>query len=323
MQQPTTAPHPRATPNPHPGGHPRPVVEARDLRMRYGAVEVLRGVDLTVHAGEVLALLGPNGAGKTTTIEVLEGFRRRSGGWVRVLGTDPDDGREDWQARLGVVLQSWRDHARWTVRDLLVHLGRYYRPYSTPERPKPLDADRLLASVGLVEQADRRVGRLSGGQRRRLDVAIGLVGHPELLFLDEPTTGFDPAARRDFHALVRSLATDRSTAIVLTTHDLAEAELLADSVAVLVAGRIVEHGTTDEIARRHAQGTAVSYRLAGTPVRTTTEDVTGFLRRLLDEHGHAVTDLAVRPRSLEDAYLEMIGAPVPGADPWRELTDRG
>lgn len=298
------------------------VIRTRDLRMRYGSVEALRGVDLTVRRGEVLALLGPNGAGKTTTIEILEGFRRRSSGEVRVLGVDPDEGREDWQARIGVVLQTWRDHGRWTARDLLAHLGRYYDRYSTRERPKPLDPDRLLSSVGLTEKAHTRVSRLSGGQRRRLDVAIGLVGHPELLFLDEPTTGFDPAARRDFLSLIRSLADDGSTAIVLTTHDLTEAEQLADSVAVIVGGRIVEHGTIDEIAARHARGTTVAYRVHGEPVVQVVDDAPAHLRGVLAEHGSELTDLRVRPLSLEDAYLQMIGAADATLPDWNEVVSR-
>ncbi len=177
------------------------VVDVRDLRMRYGRTDVLDGVTFAARRGEVLALLGPNGAGKTTTIEILEGFRMRSAGQVSVLGIDPGHGGEDWRARIGVVQQSWRDHAKWRVRELLAHLGRYYAPYSTAELPRPWNADELLATVGLTELAGQKIRRLSGGQRRRLDVAIGIVGRPELLFLDEPTAGFDPQARRDFVAV--------------------------------------------------------------------------------------------------------------------------
>src|SRR5690606_23704616 len=169
----------------------------RDLRMRYGTKDVLDGVTFTARRGEVLALLGPNGAGKTTTIEILEGFRMRSAGHVRVLGVDPAHGDEAWRARLGIVLQSWRVHARWRVRELLHHLGEYYAPYATPERRRPSDVDELIETVGLTPHANQRVSQLSGGQRRRLDVAIGIVGRPELLFLDEPTAGFDPHARRE------------------------------------------------------------------------------------------------------------------------------
>src|SRR5690242_17949398 len=196
--------------------------------MRYGSTDVLTGVTFSAHAGEVLALLGPNGAGKTTTIEILEGFRMRSAGDVDVLGVDPAKGDEAWRARLGVVLQSWRDHSKWQVRELLAHLGRYYAPYASADTPRPWDADELIEAVGLTPQARQRVGRLSGGQRRRLDVAIGIVGRPDLLFLDEPTVGFDPSARRDFHDLVHELADMHRTTILLTTHDLDEAEKLAD-----------------------------------------------------------------------------------------------
>src|SRR3954451_17301071 len=160
------------------------VIEVRDLRMRYGTKDVLHGVGFTARRGEVLALLGPNGAGKTTTIEILEGFRMRSAGEVSVLGIDPAAAGERWRARIGVVLQSWRDHGKWRVRDLLKHLGTYFAPYSTGQIRRPWPVDDLLEVVGLTELAGKRIARLSGGQRRRLDVAIGIVGRPELLFLD-------------------------------------------------------------------------------------------------------------------------------------------
>jgi len=211
----------------------QPVVRVRGLRMSYGAHEVLTGVDLDVHPGEVVCLLGPNGAGKSTTMEVLEGFRLPSAGEVTVLGADPARADDAWRARVGVVLQSWRDHPRWTPRRLLTQLGGYYRPYATPGRPRPYDVDRLLDTVGLTADADRKIAALSGGRRRRLDVAVGIVGPPELLFLDEPTAGFDPEARRDFHDLVHRLSDLEGTSILLTTHDLAEAERLADRILVL------------------------------------------------------------------------------------------
>lgn len=191
---------------PNQGDRGEPIVQVRDLRMRYGSNDVLDGVDLHVDRGEVLCLLGPNGAGKTTTIEILEGFRARSGGEVDVLGSDPEQAGEQWRARVGVVLQSWRDHPRWTPRRLLTHLGRYYVPYSTPERPRPYDIEELIGMVALDELAEAKIATLSGGQRRRLDVAIGIIGRPELLFLDEPTAGFDPLARRDFHDLIHRLS---------------------------------------------------------------------------------------------------------------------
>jgi ABC-2 type transport system ATP-binding protein len=180
-------------------------IDVSGLWMRYGSKDVLRGIDLRIERGDVVVILGPNGAGKTTTIEILEGFRRRSAGAVSVLGLDPWHADDAWRARVGVVLQSWRDHARWRVRDLLDHLGSFYRPWSTARHARPIGSDELLELVGLTEAAKQRVATLSGGMRRRLDVAIGLVGRPELLFLDEPTAGFDPEARRDFHEMIHGL----------------------------------------------------------------------------------------------------------------------
>ncbi|PTA47089.1 ABC transporter ATP-binding protein [Micromonospora sp. RP3T] len=290
---------------------PRPpdedlVLDVRDLRMRYGAVDVLHGVDLTARRGEVVALLGPNGAGKTTTIEILEGFRLPSAGTVRVLGVDPAHGDERWRARFGVVLQSWRDHGKWRVRELLSHLGDFYAPYATDRTPRPWPVDDLLATVGLTGHADTRVARLSGGQRRRLDVAVGIVGRPELLFLDEPTVGFDPAARREFHELVHRLTDLDETTIVLTTHDLAEAEKLADRILILAGGRIVAEGSPDQLARRVASDAEVRWTRDGERYVHATADATAFLRDLLREHGDRVRELEVRRASLEDAYLALV-----------------
>src|SRR5687767_10748928 len=240
-----------------------PVLDVRDLRMRYGSKDVLHGVSFTARRGEVLALLGPNGAGKTTTIEILEGFRMRSAGEVRVLGVDPAKGDERWRARLGVVLQSWRDHGKWRVRELLAHLGRYYAPYSTLERKRPYDVDDLISTVGLCEQAGKKISSLSGGQRRRMDVAIGIVGRPEVLFLDEPTAGFDPHARREFHDLVHRLSDLEDTTILLTTHDLDEAEKLADRILILAAGSIIADGSADELTRRIAADAEVRWTYEG------------------------------------------------------------
>jgi ABC-2 type transport system ATP-binding protein len=283
-----------------------PVVEVRGLRMRYGSTDVLHGVDIRAHRGEVLALLGPNGAGKTTTIEILEGFRQRSAGEVRVLGVDPDHGDEAWRARLGIVLQSWRDHGKWRVRELLDHLGRYYAPYGTPERRRPYDADELLALVALTEQASSRIATLSGGQRRRLDVAIGLVGKPDLLFLDEPTIGFDPHARQAFHDLVHRLADLEDTTILLTTHDLDEAEKLADRILILAAGRIVASGSAPELARSISRKAEVRFSRDGQHYVHATEDATRYVRELFAQYGDAIGDLEVRRASLEDVYLEMV-----------------
>ena len=283
-----------------------PVIAVRDLRMRYGTKDVLDGVAFEVHAGEVICLLGPNGAGKTTTIEILEGFRVRSAGDVAVLGADPAGAGEDWRARTGVVLQSWRDHPRWTPRRLLAYLGAYFAPYSTPAITRPYDTDELLEMVGLTAHADQKVVTLSGGQRRRLDVAVGIVGRPELLFLDEPTAGFDPQARREFHDLVRRLAEAEGTTILLTTHDLAEAEKLADRVLVLAGGRIVADDTVDGLAERVEGEAQVRWRIDGTRRSESVTDATAYVRRLLDEHGDAVKDLEVRRASLEDAYLSLV-----------------
>nr|WP_233509905.1 ABC transporter ATP-binding protein [Actinomadura craniellae] len=274
--------------------------------MRYGSTDVLHGVDLRVHPGEVVALLGPNGAGKTTTVEILEGFRRRSAGEVRVLGVDPDDGDEAWRARLGIVLQSWRDHGRWRVRELIDHLGRFYAPYATPRRPRPHGTDELLALVGLTDHAGAVIGTLSGGQRRRLDVAVGLVGRPDLLFLDEPTVGFDPEARRDFHELVQRLSGLEGTSILLTTHDLDEAERLADRIVILAGGRIVADGGAAELSRQVSGRSEIRYTRDGEPHVESVEDATGRVRELFAEHGAAIGDLEVHKVRLEDVYMTLV-----------------
>ena len=283
------------------------VIEVRGLRMRYGDNDVLTGVDFTVHADEVVCLLGPNGAGKTTTIEILEGFRIRSAGEIDVLGQDPAHATEDWRARTGVVLQSWRDHPRWTPRRLLTQLGGYYAPYSTPDRQRPHDVDLLLETVGLTALADHKLTALSGGQRRRLDVAIGIIGRPDLLFLDEPTAGFDPQARREFHQLVQRLSELEHTTILLTTHDLDEAEKLADRVLVLAGGRIVADDTPDGLARRVAGESEVRWSVDGQVRQEATPDPTAFVRDLLrGPDGDLVKDLDLRRASLEDAYLSLV-----------------
>ncbi len=282
------------------------VIHVSDLRMRYGPVEVLDGVSFSARRGEVLALLGPNGAGKSTTIEILEGFRVRSAGQVSVLGTDPARGDEAWRARLGVVLQSWRDHGRWRVRQLLQHLAAYYRPYATPERQRPMDVDELLDLVSLTEHAQKKVGRLSGGQRRRLDVAIGIVGRPDVLFLDEPTTGFDPQARRDFHDVVHRLSDLEGTTIMLTTHDLDEAEKLADRILILAGGRIVADGSAAQLSR-HVEGrTEVRWTRNGEHFVHSAEGATRFVRELFAQYGDEIEDLEVRRATLEDSYMTLV-----------------
>jgi ABC-2 type transport system ATP-binding protein len=274
--------------------------------MRYGTVDVLHGIDFEIRTGEVVALLGPNGAGKTTTIEILEGFRARSAGQVRVLGADPEHADERWRARLGIVLQSWRDHTRWRVRELLQHLGGYYARYATPELPRPWDTAELMDLVGLTAQAGVRIGTLSGGQRRRLDVAIGIVGRPELLFLDEPTAGFDPAARREFHELVHRLTDREQATVLLTTHDLAEAERLADRVLILGSGRIIANGSPDELALSLSAQAEVRWTVDGRRFVHPTDQATAFTRTLFAQYGESVDDLEVRRPNLEDTYMALV-----------------
>jgi ABC-2 type transport system ATP-binding protein len=284
-------------------------IEVVDLSMAYGDNLVLDGISFRVDAGEVVCLLGPNGAGKTTTIEILEGFRTRSAGEVLVLGDDPATAGEAWRARTGVVLQSWRDHPRWTPRQLLTQMGGYYVPYATPQVERPWPLHDLLDLVGLTDIADRRIVTLSGGQRRRLDVALGIVGRPELLFLDEPTAGFDPKARREFHEMVHRLADNDGTTIVLTTHDLAEAEILADRVIVLAGGGIVADASADALARRVSGEAQVTWTREGERFVHATAEPNLFLRDLLAQEatgGGEVRDLEVRRASLEDAYLELV-----------------
>ncbi|MFD9425239.1 MULTISPECIES: ABC transporter ATP-binding protein [unclassified Streptomyces] len=284
------------------------VLDVDGLRMRHGGNDVLHDVTFRARHGEVLALLGPNGAGKTTTIEILEGFRMRSAGRVEVLGTDPAHGTEAWRARVGVVLQSWRDHGKWRVRELLAHLGSYYACYATEHLTRPWDPDELVAAVGLTAHAEQKIRMLSGGQRRRLDVAIGIVGRPELLFLDEPTAGLDPEARREFHHLVRRLAAEHATTILLTTHDLAEAEKLADRIMILNGGRLIADGTATELARHIAGEDEVRWTCDGQPWVRTTPDSTGFVRELLRQYGESIENLEVRRSSLEDTYLSLVEA---------------
>jgi len=283
-----------------------PVLDVRDLRMRYGSTDVLHGVTFTARRGEVLALLGPNGAGKTTTIEILEGFRMRSAGEVRVLGVDPATGGEQWRARLGVVLQSWRDHGKWRVRELLHHLGTYYADYSTPRMRRPWPVDDLIDLVGLGAHSGVRINRLSGGQRRRLDVAIGIVGRPEMLFLDEPTVGFDPAARREFHDLVHRLTDVDDTTILLTTHDLDEAEKLADRIVILAGGRIIADGSADQLSRRVAGESEIRWTRGGSRYVHSAADATRFVRELFLQYGEDITELEVRRTSLEDTYMTLV-----------------
>ncbi|APE37727.1 multidrug ABC transporter ATP-binding protein [Nocardia mangyaensis] len=290
------------------------VLDVERLRMRYDETDVLHDVTFQARRGEVLVMLGPNGAGKTTTIEILEGFRRRSAGRVDVLGTDPEHGDEQWRARVGVVLQSWRDHAKWRVRELITHLGAFYAPYATPGVPRPWDADELIELVGLTEHTGAKIATLSGGQRRRLDVAIGIVGRPELLFMDEPTAGFDPAARRDFHDLVHRLADLEDTTVLLTTHDLDEAEKLADRILILAGGRIIADGSPDELSRSVAGEAQVSWTADDQRFVHTTTESTKFVHELFRQHGDGIGDLEVRRASLEDTYMTLVRRAESGAD---------
>ena len=282
-----------------------PVISASGLTMAYGDNLVLDAIDLTIEARETVVLLGPNGAGKTTMIEAFEGFRRPSAGTLRVLGEDPATAGEAWRARVGVVLQSWRDHPKWRVRTLLDHFGSFYTPYSTAAIPRPWPTDELLNLVGLTGDADKKVSHLSGGRRRRLDVAVGLVGRPELLFLDEPTAGFDPEARRDFHDLLASLE-DIDTTILMTTHDLDEAERVASRIIILAGHRLIADGSPEELRRQHAGFSEVRWHDDdGTHVHTT-DDPVAFLRSRLADPLVTMTNLEVEHNSLEDTYLELV-----------------
>lgn len=281
-------------------------IEVTGLQMRYRNLVVLDGVDFALRRGEVLVLLGPNGAGKTTIIEILEGFRARSGGSVSVLGTDPEHADEAWRARVGIVLQSWRDHSAWQVRGLLNHFGKYFGPYSTPERARPMGTDELLELVGLTNQAHKKVRDLSGGLRRRLDIAIGLVGNPELLFLDEPTVGFDPKARREFHDVIHRLADMQGTTILLSTHDLDEVEKLSDRILILAGGKIVANGSADQLAKEFSKQTEVIWTQDNQRHVHAGSDAAEFTRKLLAQHPEGISNLEIRGTSLEDTYMTIV-----------------
>jgi ABC-2 type transport system ATP-binding protein len=249
-------------------------------------------------------LLGPNGAGKTTTVEILEGFRRRDGGEVRVLGTDPEAADLAWRNRIGIVLQTSTGLDLLTPREAVAGTARVYRT--------PRGVDEVLAAVGLEDKADDRIGKLSGGQRRRLDVGLGIVGRPELLFLDEPTTGFDPQARRDFWDLIRSLA-DGGTTILLTTHYLDEAEHLADRVGVIAAGRMLALDTPANLGGRASSEATVSWEEGGTRRTERTGLPTQYVAKLSARLGGEVRGLTVTRPSLEDTYLSLIAPHLDGA----------
>lgn len=278
------------------------VIEVNELRKSYGALSVVKGISLSIKKGEIFAILGPNGAGKTTSVEILEGFRTADSGTIRVLDTDPAiKGRAalEWRNRIGIVLQSTQDTAELTVREAISHFASYYS--------NPRDVEDVIELVGLTEKANDRARTLSGGQRRRLDVGLGIIGRPEVLFLDEPTTGFDPEARRAFWLLIRQLR-DEGTTILLTTHYLDEAEALADRVAVMNHGEIIEISTPALLGGRASAQATISWSENGILKSETSDAPTAFVKALSERLGGEVPDLSIHRPSLEDIYLSMIGA---------------
>ncbi|SBT50349.1 ABC transporter ATP-binding protein [Micromonospora narathiwatensis] len=274
-------------------------ISVRGLRKAYGDNVAVAGVDLDVQRGEVFALLGPNGAGKTTTVEILEGYRQRDAGEVRVLGADPARPDPGWRSRVGMVLQGTGEFDELTVAEVVRHFAGFY--------PAADDPDKVIERVGLAAKAKARTHTLSGGQKRRLDVALGIVGRPELLFLDEPTTGFDPEARREFWELIRDLAA-AGTTIVLTTHYLDEAEALADRVGVIAAGRVVEVAPPNRLGNRQESLATVSWRTPeGTLESVASATPTALVTELAARFGGEVPGLTVTRPTLEDVYLKMIG----------------
>jgi ABC-2 type transport system ATP-binding protein len=277
-----------------------PAVTVKNLRKSYNGTEAVRDVSFEIEAGEVFGLLGPNGAGKTTTVEILEGYRQRDDGQVTVLGADPALADGSWRERVGIVLQSSAMYPNFTVREHVALFAGYYAA--------PRDVDDVIDLVGLAEKRPSRVKTLSGGQQRRLDLALGLIGDPEILFLDEPTTGFDPAARRAAWDMIRSLR-ELGKTVLLTTHYLDEAEQLADRVAVLRQGEIVALGTPRELTSR-AAATQIRYRRNGREVVVETREPTKTLHELTGEAlagGVELEGLEVLKPSLEDIYLDLTG----------------
>jgi ABC-2 type transport system ATP-binding protein len=275
-------------------------VRVRGLTRTYGETRAVDALDLDIHYGEVFALLGPNGAGKTTTVEILEGFRRRDAGDVSVLGADPADADAAWRTRVGIVLQSSGGHDELTVAEVVGYFAGYY--------PDPRNPQDVIETVGLTEKRKTRLRHLSGGQRRRLDVALGILGRPELLFLDEPTTGFDPEARHEFWDLVQVLSAEGTT-ILLTTHYLDEAEHLAHRVGVIAQGSLLACDTPLELGGRQSAAATVTWWDADGPHSERTDQPTALVADLATRFGGEVPGLAVTRPSLEDVYLQLVGEP--------------
>ena len=274
-----------------------PDVRIRGLVKRYGESLAVRKVDLDIYPGEIFALLGPNGAGKTTTIEMLEGYRRRDGGELRVLGEDPGTAGRAWRSRIGIVPQTSRESPELTIEEVVRHFARYY--------PSPRDPAEVIAAVGLAEKRTARPRSLSGGQRRRLDVALGIIGSPQVLFLDEPTTGFDPQARHSFWELIRQLRSDGTT-ILLTTHYLDEAEHLADRVGVIADGELIAVDTPARLGGRAAREARVLWTDGETPREQLTPSPTHLVSDLAKQFDGEIPGLQVLRPTLEDVYLSMI-----------------
>jgi ABC-2 type transport system ATP-binding protein len=276
-----------------------PAIEVRDLRKSYGELEAVRGIDFSVQRGEIYGMLGPNGAGKTSTVEILEGYRQRTSGTVSVLGYDPQTRPVALRERVGIVLQSSGIYSQVRVREVLAHFAGFY--------PSPRNVDEVVELVGLSDKRDERTRRLSGGQRRRLDLALALIGDPELIFLDEPTTGFDPAARRTAWQTIRSLK-DLGKTVLLTTHYLDEAQELADRVAIVKGGQILAEGSPAQLGVGGSSRYRVAYVSHGEPVVQQTDDPTSLLHELTTAalaRGERLEGLSVTRPSLEEVYLEL------------------